>query len=98
MWQWMLVLGVALLIWRLSRPAGDCVFRIRQGRVSTRGKIAAGKRAQVEGFLAEEFSEVRRLRIDVSYRRGSRPLKIRIRGSITPGEHQMIRNFLVNLL
>jgi hypothetical protein len=98
MWQWLIVLGVALVIWRLSRPAGDCVFRIRQGRVSTRGKIAAGKRAAIEGFLAEEFPEVRRLRIDVHYRRGTRPLRVRIRGSITPGEQQMIRNFLTTAL
>jgi len=94
MWQWLIVLGVALLIWRLSRPAGDCVFRVRRGHVSTRGTIAAGKRAQVESFLAQEFPEVRRLRIDVHYRRGNQPLRVRIRGAVTPGEQQLIRNYL----
>lgn len=98
MWQWLLVLGVALLIWRLGQPSGECVFRVRQGRVSSRGKIAAGKRAEIESFLAEEFPDVKRLRIDINYRKGSRPLRIRIRGAISPGEQQMIRNFLTTAL
>jgi len=97
MWPWLIVIGIALVIWRLSRPAGDCVFRVRRGQVSTRGKIAAGKRAEVESFLSEEFPEAKRLRIDVHYRRGGRPLRLRIRGAVTKGEQQLIRNFLSTL-
>lgn len=95
---WLLVIGVAFLLWWLSRPAGECVIRVRNGTVTTRGKLSAGRRADIEGFLAEEFSDVKRLRIDIDYRRGSRPLRVRIRGSISPGEKQRIRNFLTTLL
>jgi hypothetical protein len=53
MWQWLLVVGFALFVWRLAQPAGDCVIRIRRGQVTIRGKLAAGRRAEIERFLTE---------------------------------------------
>jgi hypothetical protein len=98
MWKWLILLGVAVLIWRLVEPAGDCVIRVRRGRVTIRGKIAAGRRAEIERFLAEQFPHIQRLRIEVDFQQASRPLRVRIRGRISDGERQLIRNFLTTTL
>ncbi|MBL8851119.1 MAG: hypothetical protein JNG89_15675 [Planctomycetaceae bacterium] len=98
MWQWLVVLGLAALIWRYAGRSGDCVIRIRRGQVTIRGKVAAGRRAEIERFLQEQFPDVPRLRIDVSFRRSSRPLRVRIRGPISGGERQLIRNFFTTTL
>ena len=71
MWRWLIILGVAALIWRVAQPGGDCVIRMRRGKVSIRGKLAAGRRNEIERFLLDQFRDVDRLRIDVYYPRGS---------------------------
>ena len=94
MWKWLIVVGIAVLIWRLVQPAGDCIINVRRGQVTIRGKIAAGRRAEIERFLSDQFAHVQRLRIEVDFQRASRPLRVRIRGPISEGERQLIRNFV----
>ena len=98
MWHWLIILGLALLVWRACQPRGDCVIRLRGGQVSVRGRLAAGREPEIERFLTEHFSEVHRLRIDVLYPRGSQRLRLRIAGRLTDGERQLIRNFLTTTL
>lgn len=98
MWPWLIILLVAWLIWRYSRPGGDCVIRLSRGAVSIRGKMSPGRRVDIERFLLEQFPEVRRLRIDVRYPRGSEALRLDITGSLSPGDRQQIRNFLTTTL
>jgi hypothetical protein len=86
----------AVVAWLVVRP-GDCVIRKRRGDVTFRGRVTAAHRGQIETYLREHFPHVGRLRVDVWYRRGAQPPKVRIRG-VPAGERQMIRNFLLSLL
>jgi hypothetical protein len=98
MWSWLIIVGVAVLVWRATQPRSDLVIRMRRGQPSFRGKLAAGRRAEIERYLTEQFADVGRLRIDVHYPRGSRRLRVRVRGSVSPGERQQVRNFLTAVL
>jgi hypothetical protein len=95
MLQWLIVIAVGVLIWRLIVRPADCTIGFRDGRLHVRGRLRAGVRQRLEQFLSAEFSAVRRLRIEISYPRGSKPLRIRVRGRLSEGQRQMIRNFLL---
>jgi hypothetical protein len=95
MLKWLIVIAVAVLIWRLMVRPADCVIRVKDGCMHVRGRLTAGLQQRLERFLSSELSAVRRLRIDISYPRPSRALKIRVRGRLALGERQMIRNFLL---
>ncbi len=86
----------AVMAWLVVRP-GDCVIRKRRQDVTFRGRVTGAHRGQIETYLREHFSHAGRLRVDVWYRRGAHPPKVRIRG-VSAGERQMIRNFLLSLL
>jgi hypothetical protein len=86
----------AVVAWLVVRP-GDCVIRKRGGEVRFRGRVTSAHRGQIETYLREHFPHAGRLRLDVWYRRGAHPPKVRIRG-VSTGERQMIRNFLLSLL
>ena len=95
---WLALLALAAVIWWLARSPPDLVIQLRRGRVAVTGRIAAGRKAIVERFLQEQLPEVPRLRVNVRYPRGAKPLRIDVRGRISPGERQMIRNFLLTEL
>jgi hypothetical protein len=95
MLEWLIVMAVGVLIWRLIVRRADCVVRVRNGRVQVRGRLSAGRRQRIEQFLLSEVSAAKRLRIEIEYARASAPLRIRVRGRLSPGDRQMIRNFLL---
>lgn len=94
MWRWLILVGLAVLIWRIAQRPGDCVIRVRRGRAFVRGRIPARRRSEVERFLTAHFGHVQRMRIDVYSPRRDQRLRVRVRGAVTEGERQMIRNFL----
>lgn len=98
MWTWLAILGVAIVVWRTCQPRGDCTVEIRRGQVAFRGKLPAGRCHQIEQYLLEYFADVSRLRIDLFYPRGTQQLRLKIRGRISPGDRQQIRNFLSTIL
>jgi hypothetical protein len=95
MLRWLIVMAVGVLIWRLVVRRADCLIRFKNGRLHVRGRMTAGLQQRLEQFLLSEFSTARRLRIEISYPRASKPLRIRMRGRLSAGERQMIRNFLL---
>jgi hypothetical protein len=97
MLPWLILVAVAALIaWLAVRP-GDCVIRARGGNVSVTGKCPAARAAEIERYFREHFAGVSRLRVDVEYSTLRRPLKVRVKGAVSRGEQQMIRNFLLTI-
>lgn len=95
MLQWLIVMAVGVVIWRVIVRPADCTIRFRKGRLRVRGRLAAGLQQRLEQYLRAEFPGQPALRIEICYPRASRPLRIRVRGRIAAGERQMIRNFLL---
>ena len=94
MWKWLILVAVILGIARLSMRRPDCVIKSRNGRVSIKGRMTRSRQVRVEEYLRKHFADVARLQIDVNYPKRDRRLQIHIRGSLSEGEKQMIRNFL----
>lgn len=92
---WLLIAVVLLLVWWAMRRPADCVIIWRAGRLQVSGTLPSGLQPLLEEFLVRELAESRRLRIDLRYPRGGRPLQFTVRGSVSAGERQMIRNFLL---
>lgn len=95
---WLALIALAAVIWWLARSPPDLVIQLHHGRVEVTGRIAAGRKAIVERLLQEQLPEVPRLRVNVRYPRGGKPLRIDVRGRVSPGERQLIRNFLLTEL
>lgn len=98
MWAWLVILGVAIVVWRTCQTRGDCTVEIRRGQVEFRGKLPAGRCHQIEQYLLQYFPDVSRLRIDIYYPRGTQQLRLKIRGRISTGDRQQIRNFLSTIV
>lgn len=92
-----LMLGAGLIAWLAVKP-GDCVIRSRLGRTEIRGRLPATRRAEVERFFEQNFAHIPRLRVDIDFSRRAGPLKIRVKGPLSTGERQMVRNFLLSML
>ena len=98
MLPWLILLAAAALIaWLVVKP-GDCVIRARLGKTDVRGRFPESRRSDVLNYFQQHFAHVPRLRIDIDFPRRQRPLKIRVKGRLSPGEQQMIRNFLLSIL
>jgi len=99
MLPWILLLILAGVVAYALMPSGDLVIRVEAGgKVSITGKVTAHAAREIEEFCAKHIADAGRLRIAVCYPRSNRPMQVRIRGGITQGEQQMIRNFLTTLL
>jgi hypothetical protein len=97
MLPWLILVAVAALIaWLAVRP-GDCVIRVRSGIVSVRGKCTSGRVGEIESYFRQHFARVGKLRVDIEFSTRTRPVKVRVRGPISRGEQQMIRNFLLTM-
>ncbi len=98
MFPWLILMaGAGLIAWLAVKP-GDCVIRARLGKTDVRGQFPTSRRSEVESYFEKHFAHVRRLRVDIDFPRRERPLKVRVKGRISPGERQMIRNFLLTIL
>jgi hypothetical protein len=78
--------------WMLLSPSADCIIRFSRGAVRFRGKFPRSRQAEVEEFLKREFGESGTITISVlKARPGTR--RVVIRGPISDGDRQRIRNF-----
>ena len=76
----------------LLRPPSLFVIRLSGGEVRFRGKFPMARRSEVETFLKREFGN-RRISISgVKSDKGG--IRFVIRGRLTDGDRQRIRNFL----
>jgi hypothetical protein len=98
MLPWLILMAVAGLIAWLAVKPGDCVIRARSGKTDVRGRFPTSRLAEVQDYFERHFAHVPRLRVDIDFPRRQRPLKVRVKGRLSAGERQMIRNFLLSIL
>ncbi len=80
------------ICWSLRRRSVQFVIRFSHGVVRFNGKFPRSRQAEVAEFLKREFADRRRIRI-WALKTPSRGLRIVVRGPVTGGERQLIRNF-----
>ncbi len=80
------------ICWSLWRGSVQFVIRLSHGVVRFSGKFPRSRQAEVAEFLKREFADRRRITIWALKAR-SKGLRIVVRGPVTDGERQLIRNF-----
>ena len=81
------------ICWSLLVAPAEYVIRYSRGLVRFDGKFPASRRAEVEEFFKREFAGHGRIKVS-AVRVPKRGLRFVIRGKMTPGDRQQIRNFL----
>ena len=71
----------------------DFRITVRRGRVGFHGRFPLGRRADTTGFLLNDVAPGGTIRVIGNWSAG-RVLRITVRGNISEGECQRIRNFL----
>jgi hypothetical protein len=80
------------ILWMMLRPPMHFRIRYSRGKVSFTGKFPRSHQAEVEEFLKREFADRGRITI-AALRTGPAGLRIVVRGRVTDGDRQRIRNF-----
>ena len=80
------------ICWSLLRPQAQFVIRLSRGAVQFKGSFPRARRQEVEEFLKQEFAEHRKITIS-AIRVSKRGLRFVVRGNVTEGDRQRIRNF-----
>jgi hypothetical protein len=81
------------ICWSLLVPKAEFVIRYSRGTVRFDGKFPASRRAEVAEFFKREFAEHERIKVS-AIQAQKRVLRFVIRGKLTVGDKQQIRNFL----
>jgi hypothetical protein len=84
------------ICWTLWRGSVLYVIRLSHGTVRFSGKFPRSRRAEVAEFLKREFAEPGRITI-LALKTPSNRARIVVRGRISDGERQRIRNFFQTL-
>ena len=96
---WVAVLFVLLLLalWAWSKGAGyDFTVKVRGREVSVTGRRASvALRSSLVQFFTNDFAPKRRLTVHGRRRRNG-TYDLRVRGPVTAGEKQQVRNFLMS--
>ncbi len=80
------------MCWVLLRPPSQFVIRYSRGIVRFTGKFPRSRQAEVAEFLKREFADRRRITI-AALKNGPAGGRIVVRGAVTEGDRQRIRNF-----
>ncbi len=80
------------ICWSLWRGSVQYVIRLSRGGVRFSGRFPRSRHAEVADFLKREFAERGRITI-VALKTPSNRARIIVRGRISDGERQRIRNF-----
>jgi hypothetical protein len=80
------------MYWSVLRPAAQFVIRYSRGNVRFTGKFPRSHQAEVEEFLKREFANRGRITI-AAFKTGTAGLRVVVRGRVTDGDRQRIRNF-----
>ena len=84
------------LCWSLLRPPAQFVIRCSRGSVRFSGKFPRSRQSETKEFLQREFADRRRITV-AGIQAGPAGLRIVVRGSITNGDRQRIRNIFHTL-
>jgi hypothetical protein len=80
------------ICWSMWRGPAQFIVRLSRGEVRFSGNFPRSRQAEVTEFLKREFADRRRITISALKSR-SKALRIVVRGPVTDGERQLIRNF-----
>lgn len=75
------------------RNKGDFHITVRGGRISFHGRFPLALRPDAEQFLLHDVAPTRALRVIGNWKRDG-VLQITVRGNVSAGQVQQIRNFL----
>jgi hypothetical protein len=81
----------------LFGPADFAIRRRSDGRVEVRGRIPGSKAGAIRAFFADDLGPAGPLTVRGSYGRGRAP-RLHFAGSLTAGQRQRARNFLLEHL
>src|SRR5579872_6877560 len=81
------------ICWSLLVPKAQYVIRYSRGAVRFDGKFPGSRRAEVAEFFKREFAEHARIKVS-AIKMQKTGLRFVIRGKMTDGDRQQIRNFL----
>jgi len=98
MWLNILIIAVVgAIVWTVLRPRPD--FRIRVGKsgAEVSGQISEFQRREILRYFNETDFSAANITIYGTWDR-ERRLTLRTRGGLSPGERQMIRNYLLSVL
>ena len=91
-----LLLASAILV-AILRKRFDFTIRCSREEVTLQGKIPKSKHSEIKGFFAREFQNYEKITI-FGKKKNEGQLVLKIRGNLSPGKRQQIRNFLLTLL
>ncbi len=87
-----LVAFFGVICWSVLHPPAEFSIHYSRGTVQFKGKFPRSRHAEVEEFLRREFTDQRRITVRaIKARQGGR--RIVVRGTVTEGDRQRIRNF-----
>lgn len=88
-----LVAVCAGICWSMLAGQTEYVIRFVRGTVRFRGKFPIARQAEASEFFRKEFAGAGRITVS-AVRTPQRGLRILVRGPISSGDRQRIRNFL----
>ena len=87
-----LVAFFGVICWSVLHPPAEFSIHYSQGTVQIKGKFPRSRHAEVEEFFKREFADQQRITVRaIKARQGG--LRIVVRGTVTEGDRQQIRNF-----
>jgi hypothetical protein len=93
--QVLAVAAVFGLVYCFCRPRAPLRIAVRGDRVDVAGPAWEARAAAIAAFFRNELPEVSAARVEGFWH--DRRLRLRIRGGLSAGQEQRIRNFLLNL-
>jgi hypothetical protein len=84
------------ICWSLWRGSVQYVIRLSRGVVRISGKFPLSRQSEVAEFLKREFADRGRITI-LALKAPSNRVRIVVRGRVTDGDRQRIRNFFQTL-
>lgn len=95
--RWLLPGLAVLALWYFGRSwSCNLRIRVRGGDVQVAGKVGAMQAQPIASFWREQLGEIRHAWVDGHW--DGRRLQLRCSGSLSPGQRQRLRNFLVSIL
>ncbi|TWU12670.1 hypothetical protein CA54_14940 [Symmachiella macrocystis] len=98
MWLKFLIVPVVLyVIWLAVRPRYEFQIRTGGGGTQITGRIAEHQQHEIVNYFRDIHLSTKTVTIS-GWRDDQQRLKLRFRGRLSPGERQMIRNYLLTVL
>jgi hypothetical protein len=88
----LMLLMAAALLFAILNQRHDFTIRVANGTVRISGRLPAVARGEIESFFTRDLAHLRRFRVS-GRRLSGGGLRLTIRGRMSAGDRQRIRNF-----